>query len=193
MQMTSSSANGKPGGSNNPPIWNQESAIKGTHIPGLLDILNMDQYEAARSWLAWQVIRRVCRPLYIRYFPGIDLLKAVLNMRYCRFPLDVFQMLLTHKNYNWRYFVAFLGRRTSNSPSSFSLVCYRHLRKTYPLYLPTWYFLLRRRLLLLLKIWRKRTRTPEGKKTYQPGESNTKTKVLRVPKNKRCSKFDPTW
>ena len=97
-----------------------------------------------RSWLAWQLIRRLCPALYRRYGPDLTLSGGLAQ------PLEVFEALLTYKNYDWGHFVTFVVWMTSHHSTECCWHCYRQLRKAYPWALPTWQALLRRRLGLFL-------------------------------------------
>ena len=97
-----------------------------------------------RSWMAWQLIRRLCPPLYRRYGPDLDLPGGFAN------PFDVFEALLTYKNYEWGHFVTFVVWMTSHYSAGCCWRCYRQMRKAYPWAIPTWHALLRRRLGLFL-------------------------------------------
>ena len=96
------------------------------------------------SWMAWQLIRRLCPPLYRGYGPDLDFPGGVPN------PFDVFEELLTYKNYDWGHFVTFVVWMTSHYSARCCWRCYRQMRKAYPWAIPTWHALLRRRLWLFL-------------------------------------------
>ena len=61
-----------------------------------------------RSWMAWQLIRHPCPALYRRYGPDLALPGGFAN------PFDVFEALLTYKNYDWGHFVTFVVWMTSH-------------------------------------------------------------------------------
>ena len=89
-----------------------------------------------RSWMAWQLIRRLCPPLYRRYGPDLDFPDGLPN------PFDVFEALLTYKNYDWGNFVTFVLWMTSHYSARCCWRCYRQMRKAYPWAIPTWHALL---------------------------------------------------
>ena len=97
-----------------------------------------------RSWMAWQLIRHLCPPLYRRYSPDLDLPGGLAN------PFDVFEALLTYKNYDRGHFVTFVVWMTSHYSAGCCWRCYRQMRKAYPWAIPTWHALLRQRLWLFL-------------------------------------------
>ena len=80
-----------------------------------------------RSWMAWQLIRHLCPPLYRRYSPDLDLPGGLAN------PFDVFEALLTYKNYDRGHFVTFVVWMTSHYSAGCCWRCYRQMRKAYPL------------------------------------------------------------
>ena len=145
------------GGRHRPPMGNQQGDVivhqwetsrvsHKRHRPGPARASTriMASCHVFRSWMAWQLIRRLCPALYRRYGPDLALPGGLAN------PLDVFEALLTYKNYDWGHFVTFVVWMTSHYSASCCWRCYRQMRKAYPWAIPTWHALLRRRLGLFL-------------------------------------------
>ena len=112
--------------------------------PALASTRIMASCHVWRSWMAWQLIRRLCPALYRRYGPDLALPGRLAN------PLEVFEALLTYKNYNWGHFVTFVVWMSSHYSAGGCWRCYRQMRKAYPWAIPTWHALLRRCLGLFL-------------------------------------------